>query len=343
MQHLDFVQQMPKVELHLHIEGTMEPEMLIELAKRNNLLGTMKHKTVESAVRAYNTFSNLQSFLDLYAGGCNVLLVERDFYDLTMAYLRRANKERIRHVEIFFDPQAHTARSVPFDTVVNGIHSALVAAHDTFGISHRLIMCILRDRSEQDGMEALEEALHHKDKIAGLGLDSAELDNPPSKFERVFAKAKAEGFYTFAHAGEEGPPTYIWEALDKLHVKRIDHGVQCVKDEVLVKRLVEERMPLTVCPLSNVMLKVFDNMENHNMKVMLDKGLCVTINSDDPAYFGGYLTQNYVETSKCLGLSREDILQLARNAIEATLLFSKEKEALLSELNSFVATFDDRN
>jgi len=334
----DFIKQMPKVELHLHIEGTMEPSLFIELAKRNNVLDDMQHQTVASLSRAYQ-FTDLQSFLDLYYQGSNVLLVERDFYDLTMAYLKRAHDEHIRHVEIFFDPQAHTARGVPFDTAVNGIHSALVAAQDAYGISHRLIMCILRDRSEEDGMGALEQALRHKDKIAGIGLDSSEPGNPPSKFERLFARARDEGFYTFAHAGEEGPPTYIWEALDKLHVKRIDHGVRCEEDEKLLKRLAEERMPLTVCPLSNVMLNVFDKMEDHNLKLLLDKGLCVTVNSDDPAYFGGYLTENYAQTSKSLSLSRAEIVQLARNAIEAAILNSKDKETLLLELNSFIASY----
>lgn len=336
---VDFIQQMPKVELHLHIEGTMEPEMLIMLARRNNVLDRMKYKTAQSLADAY-TFTDLQSFLDLYYQGCNVLLTQRDFYDLTMAYLTRANKENIRHVEIFFDPQAHTSRGVPFDTVVNGISSALADSQDAYGISCMLIMCILRDRPEQEGMETLEQALRHRDKIAGIGLDSAELGNPPSKFEGLFARARAEGFFAVAHAGEEGPPAYIWEALDKLHVNRIDHGVRCIEDAALVSRLAEERIPLTICPSSNIKLKVFNEIADHNLKLLLDKGLCVTINSDDPAYFGAYLSKNYLETSKCLGMKRTDIVKLARNAIEATSLSTKDKNVLLLELDTFVASFD---
>eukprot|EP00563_Minutocellus_polymorphus_P020524 CAMPEP_0197719766 /NCGR_PEP_ID=MMETSP1434-20131217/3380_1 /TAXON_ID=265543 /ORGANISM="Minutocellus polymorphus, Strain CCMP3303" /LENGTH=260 /DNA_ID=CAMNT_0043304537 /DNA_START=342 /DNA_END=1124 /DNA_ORIENTATION=+ len=253
-----------------------------------------------------------------------------------MAYLSRAHDENVRHVEIFFDPQAHTGRGVPFDDVVNGIHSALVDAQRKYGLSSKLIMCVLRDLSEADGMVALDEALRHKDKISGVGLDSAELGNPPSKFLKLFQRARKEGFFTVAHAGEEGPPKpYIVDALDKLGVIRIDHGVRCDEDDELVERLYKHRIPLTVCPLSNVKLGVFDTIKDHNLKRLLDRGLVVTINSDDPAYFSGYVTKNLIEASKHLGLKRQDIIQLVRNAIEASTLNTEGKAKLENELNSF--------
>ena len=330
----DFIQVIPKVELHLHLEGTLEPSMLLSLAKRNGV--TLPYKTVSSVANAYQ-FTNLQSFLNLYYMGCAVLRKSQDFYDLTMAYLTRAHDENVRHVELFFDPQAHTARGVSFDAVVNGIHSALVDGQKKHGISSKLIMCILRDQSEEDGIKALDAAMRHKDKIAGVGLDSAELGNPPVKFERIFQRAREEGFFTVAHAGEEGPPKpYVWDALDKLGVVRIDHGIRSEEDDKLVERLIKDRIPLTVCPLSNVKLKVFDNIKDHNLKRMLDRGLLVTVNSDDPAYFGGYMTKNLIEASKNLGLNRGDIIRLIKNSIEASTLDAAGKANLLDQLDSFV-------
>ena len=330
-----FIENIPKVELHLHLEGTLEPSMLLSLAKRNGV--PLPYETASSVADAYK-FTNLQSFLDVYYLGCSVLRTSTDFYDLTMAYMARAQNENIRHVELFFDPQAHTSRGVPFDDAVNGIHSALTDAQKKYGISSKLIMCILRDQSEEEGMEALAGALRHKDKIAGIGLDSAELGNPPSKFLRLFRRARKEGFFTVAHAGEEGPPKpYVWGALDELGVIRIDHGVRCDEDDELVERLIKDRIPLTVCPLSNVRLKVFDTIKDHNLKRMLDRGLLVTVNSDDPAYFGGYLTKNLIEATRNLGLNRADIVQLTKNAIEASSLGTDGKAKLEDGLNSFIS------
>lgn len=329
-----FIQNIPKVELHLHLEGTLEPSMLLSLAKRNGI--TLPYETASSVANAYN-FSNLQSFLDLYYMGCTVLRQRQDFYDLAIAYLTRAHDENVRHVELFFDPQAHTGRGVPFDDVVNGIHSALADGQIKYGISSKLIMCILRDQSEQDGMKTLDAALRHTDKIAGVGLDSAEIGNPPSKFQRLFQRARKEGFFAVAHAGEEGPPNpYVWDALDKLGVIRIDHGVRCEEDDDLVERLIKDRIPLNVCPISNVKLKVFDTIKDHNLKHMLDRGLTVTVNSDDPAYFGGYITKNFIEAARNLGLNKADIIQLTKNAIEASTLGAEGKAKLSDELDSYV-------
>jgi len=289
-----FIRGMPKVELHLHIEGTLMPELQIQLAKRNGMMSKLRHKTVEDLRGAYN-FEDLAAFLNLYYEGCSVLLNEVDFYDLTAAYLENARRNNVRHVEIFFDPQAHTSRGVPFDAIVNGIHQALVDGEAEHGITSRLIMSFLRNLPADDAMATLEEALPHADKIYAVGLDSNELGNPPEKFRRVFDRAREEGgFLAVAHAGEEGPPSYIRGALDALHVARIDHGVRCMEDPDLVQRLVEGRIPLTVCPLSNVKLRVFGSMEEHNLKDMLHRGLCVTVNSDDPAYFGGFMNDNYL-------------------------------------------------
>lgn len=332
-----FIQNIPKVELHLHLEGTLEPSMLLSLAKRNGVaLPYEATETTSSIAKAYK-FTNLQSFLNLYYMGCTVLLQRQDFYDLTMAYLTRAHDENVRHVELFFDPQAHTARGVPFDDVVDGIHSALVDGQKDYGITSKLIMCILRDQSEEDGMKALDAALRHKDKIAGVGLDSAEIGNPPSKFQRLFQRARKEGFFAVAHAGEEGPPKpYVWDALDKLGVNRIDHGVRCEEDDELVERLIKDRIPLNVCPISNVKLKVFDTIQDHNLKRMLDRGLLVTVNSDDPAYFGGYITKNFTEAARNLCLKKADIIQLTKNAIEASALGAQGKARLSEELESFL-------
>ena len=329
-----FIREMPKVELHLHIEGSLEPELLFTLAERNGR--ALRFRSIEEVRAAYH-FHNLQSFLDIYYEGMSVLLHEQDFYDLTWAYLKRVHAEHVRHVEIFFDPQAHTERGVPFETVITGIHRALDEAAARLGITSKLIMCFLRHLPAASAMETLEEALPFKDRIVGVGLDSSELGNPPERFAAVFERARAEGLLTVAHAGEEGPAAYIWGALDALGARRIDHGVRCVEDPALVERLRAERIPLTVCPLSNVKLCVFDTMADHNLKHLLDLGLCVTVNSDDPAYFGGYLTENYLAAQQALALSRDDIIQLAKNAIEAVFLSAEEKQRLMAEFEAFAA------
>ncbi len=317
-----FIRALPKAELHLHIEGTLEPEMVLRLAAKHGV--DLPYRTVEELRRAYE-FTSLQSFLDVYYKCADVLRDEDDFYALTQAYLRKVHEQGVVHVEIFFDPQTHTVRGIPFGTVIGGIRRALIEAQGQWGITHRVIMCFLRHLSAEDAMMTLEQALPHADAISAVGLDSSEAGHPPSKFAAVFARAVREGFVTVAHAGEEGPPEYISEALDILHVRRVDHGVRCEGDADLVKRLARERMPLTVCPLSNVRLKVFERMESHNLKRLLEAGLCVTINSDDPAYFGGYVLENYLAVQSALGLSRAQIAVLARNSIEASLLAEPHK------------------
>lgn len=329
------IHQMPKAELHLHIEGSLEPELMFAIAQRNNI--PLRFPSVDAVREAYN-FHNLQSFLDIYYEGAQVLLHERDFYDLTRAYLDKMAQENVRHVEIFFDPQTHTDRGVAFQTVIRGIHRALNDAQSAYGISFRLIMCFLRHLSEESAMHTLEQALPFKQWIHAVGLDSSELGHPPEKFKTVFDRARNEGLLTVAHAGEEGPPEYIWQALDLLKVSRIDHGVRCLEDSRLVERLREERMPLTVCPLSNIKLCVFPEMSQHNLKTLLEQGLCVTVNSDDPAYFGGYLTENYLAVQRALNLSVAQVIQLARNSFEASFLppdtmqaFTRELDALLQD------------
>jgi adenosine deaminase len=329
-----FIHGIPKAELHLHIEGTLEPEMVFELATKHAL--QLRYPTVEALRSAYR-FADLQSFLDVYYDGAQVLRDEDDFHAMTWAYLQRAHKQGIVHVEIFFDPQTHTSRGVPFDTVVGGIRRALLEGERALGITHRLIMCFLRHLSAEDAMKTLEESLPHAQAIAAVGLDSSELGHPPAKFAEVFARARREGFLTVAHAGEEGPPGYISEALDVLEASRIDHGVRSEEDPVLIARLVRNRVPLTVCPLSNVMLKVFERIEDHNIKRLLDLGVCVTVNSDDPAYFGGYLVENYRAVYQGLNLSRADITQLARNSIEASFLPAADKDAWTRKIDAFVA------
>jgi adenosine deaminase len=330
---IQFIRDLPKAELHVHIEGTLEPELLWEMAGRNRL--TLRFHTVEELRKAYS-FHNLQSFLDIYYEGTRVLLSEQDFFDLTWAYLERAAQQNVRHMEIFFDPQAHTARGVPFETVIRGIHRALEEAIPRLNISSRLIMCFLRHLSAEAAMQTLEASLRFKDWIVAVGLDSSELNHPPNKFVEVFQRARAEGYLTVAHAGEEGPPDYIRQALDLLNVSRIDHGVRCLEDPALVQRLARERIPLTVCPLSNVKLCIFKSLEDHNLKKLLDLGLCVTVNSDDPAYFGGYITENFLASQKALGLTRHDIYILARNAFEASFLRADEKQRLIAELDRFM-------
>lgn len=328
-----FIRDLPKAELHLHIEGTLEPELMFELAKRNQI--ELPFKSVSEVKKAYN-FSNLQSFLDLYYRGTQVLQQEQDFYDLTWAYLQKAASQNVRHTEIFFDPQSHTERGISFDTIHTGIYKALQKARSEYGISSQLILCFLRHLSAEQAMATLTEALPYKETIVAVGLDSSEQGNPPDKFKEVFDRALAENFLTVAHAGEEGPPEYIWSALKLLHVSRIDHGVRSSEDADLLDYLIERQIPLTVCPLSNVKLKVFDSMEQHNLKKLLNLGLCVTINSDDPAYFGGYITENYQAAADALKLSQSEIYQLAKNSFRAAFVSNEVKDTLIAELDSFV-------
>jgi adenosine deaminase len=313
-----FVRALPKAELHLHIEGTLEPEMLFALAKKHTV--ELPFASIEEVRQAYQ-FSDLQSFLDIYYEGAAVLRDADDFRALTLAYLRRARADGVVHVEIFCDPQTHTARGVPMKTVLEGIAGGLQEG----GISSRLIVCFLRHLDEDSAMATLDEALRYRNLFHGVGLDSSEKGHPPSKFQRVFERARAEGLVPFAHAGEEGPPEYIEEALDLLKVVRIDHGVRCEEKPALMRRLRDEGVPLTVCPLSNVKLKVFERLEDHNLKRLLDAGLCVTVNSDDPAYFGGYVLDNYLACTAALGLSHADLSQLCTNSIRASLLSPEMK------------------
>jgi adenosine deaminase len=326
-----FLREMPKVELHVHVEGTLEPELMFELAARNGV--RLPYASVEEVRRAYQ-FTDLQSFLDLYYAGAGVLVSEQDFHDLAWAYLTRVAGQTVRHVELFFDPQAHTDRGVPFETVVTGLRRALAEGERRLGISSKLILCFLRHLSADAAMATLEQALPFRSWITGVGLDSSEIGYPPEKFARVFQRARAEGFRAVAHAGEEGPPEYIWQALDLLGVERIDHGIRCLEDPRLVARLVAERVPLTVCPLSNVRLRVFSTLAEHSLKRLLDAGLCVTVNSDDPAYFGGYVLENYHAVQTVLGLTRDDVLRLARNAIEASFLDGPARQALVTGLDA---------
>jgi adenosine deaminase len=332
MKQIDLIKNIPKAELHLHIEGTFEPELLFAIAKRNNI--SLRFKTVEEVRKAYD-FHNLQSFLDIYYEGAKVLIHERDFYDLTMAYLVKCREDNVVHTEIFFDPQTHTDRGVAFETCFQGIHKALKDAEKEWGITSHMIMCFLRHLSEDEAFKTLEQALPFKNDILAVGLDSSEVGHPPSKFERVFAKARFEGFLTVAHAGEEGPPAYIWEALDLLKVKRIDHGVRSLDDKDLMKRIIEEKMPLTVCPLSNIKLCVFKKMEDHNIKKLLLAGVKVTINSDDPAYFGGYANQNYIEVARALELNESEIKTLAKNSFEASFLPAPIKENWIKKIDQW--------
>lgn len=321
---------LPKAELHLHIEGTLEPELMFELARRNGV--KLPYADADAVRRAYR-FSNLQSFLDVYYRACSVLIHERDFYELTSAYLARAREQGVRHVEIFFDPQTHTARGVRLETVVHGIAGALTEARQ-HGITSHLIMCFLRDLPVDDAMATLEQALAHRDVIFGVGLDSAEAGNPPAKFRDVFARAIDAGFRAVAHAGEEGPPEYIWQALDVLGAERIDHGVRCLEDRSLVQRLGADRTPLTVCPFSNVKLRVVDTLEQHPLAKMLEHGLCATVNSDDPAYFGGYVGENLAGVSQALGLDDGALVQLARNSFEASFLDDSVRARHVAELDA---------
>ena len=329
MSLLEFIKKSPKAELHLHIEGTLEPEQMFELAKRNNI--QIPFKNINEVKKAYN-FSNLESFLKIYYEGAKVLVKEQDFFDLTWAYALKCKEDNIVHTEIFFDPQTHTKRGINFDIVINGIYKALQKAQKEFGLSFKIIMCFLRHLDEEEGFKTLDQALAHKDKIYGVGLDSSETGNPPNKYEKLFKKAIKYGFITVAHAGEEGPPEYIWEALNLLNVKRIDHGVQCLKDEKLVEKLSESQIPLTVCPLSNIKLRVFNKLEDHNLKKMLDKKLMVMVNSDDPAYFGGYLNKNLIETQVALNLSKDEVKTLFINSFKSSFLNIEKKKEWINKI-----------
>ena len=326
---IEFIKKTTKNELHLHIEGTLDPELMFKLAKRNNI--KIPFKNINDVKSAYN-FSNLESFLNIFYQGSNVLIKEEDFFDLTWAYALKCKKDNVVHTEIFFDPQTHVNRGIHFEVIINGIYKALVKANKEFGLTSKIIMCFLRDLDEKSAFEILDQALVYKDKIIAVGLDSSELDNPPRKFERVFKKAIQNNFLTVAHAGEEGPPEYIWEALNLLKVKRIDHGVQCLQDKKLVKKLLDDQIPLTVCPLSNIKLCVFKKLQDHNLKKLLNNGLMVMVNSDDPAYFGGYVNKNLIECQAALDLSKKDIKKLIINSFKSSFLTEREKKVWIEKI-----------
>ena len=332
MKITDYIKKIPKAELHLHIEGTFEPELMFEIAQRNKV--EIPYQSVEEVKKAYQ-FSCLQDFLDIYYAGASVLLYEKDFYDLTMAYFKHCAEENVVHTEIMFDPQTHTKRGISFETVINGIQKAREDAKEKYGISSLLIMSYLRHLSEEDAFETLEQSLPYKHLIKAVGLDSSEKGNPPSKFQKVFEASIKEGYVPVAHAGEEGPAEYIWEALDLLKIARIDHGNNCLTDEVLVKRLVDEKIALTVCPLSNLELKVVDDLKDHPLKKMLNLGLKATVNSDDPAYFGGYMNANFLQTAEALDLTKEDVKTLVKNSFEYSLLSDDEKQKYLIQVENF--------
>jgi adenine deaminase len=332
----ELLRAMPKAELHIHIEGSLEPELIFALAQRNGV--RIPYASVEELRRAY-AFTNLQSFLDIYYAGASVLITEQDFYDMAWAYLQRAAEDRVLRTEIFFDPQTHTARGVAMQTVVRGLHRACVEAEARLGVSAALILCFLRHLSEEEAFATLEEALPFRDLFIGVGLDSSEVGHPPEKFARVFARCRELGLHLVAHAGEEGPPAYVWSALDVLKVERIDHGVQSAKDPALMRRLATERIALTVCPLSNQKLCVFPDLADHNLGQLLDAGLAATVNSDDPAYFGGYLNENFVQTFSATGLTARHAYQLARNSFEASFAQAPAKAAWIAQLDACFAAF----
>ena len=329
MNIVEFIKKVPKTELHLHIEGTLEPDHMFKLAKKNNI--SIPFKNIKEVEEAYN-FNNLDSFLKIYYEGSKVLIKEEDFFDLTWAYALKCKEDNIVHAEIFFDPQTHVNRGINFAIVINGIYKALQKANKEFGLSFKIIMCFLRHLSERSGFQMLNHALLHKDKIFGVGLDSSEIGNPPSKFQKLFKKSIEKGFLTFAHAGEEGPPKYIWDSINLLNVKRIDHGVQCLHDKKLVEKLCKDKTPLTVCPLSNIKLRVFNNLKEHNLKKMLDEKLMVMVNSDDPAYFGGYLNKNLIEIQSALNLSFDHIKTLIINSFKASFLTEEKKMEWISKV-----------
>ncbi|OWK26926.1 MAG: adenosine deaminase [Parcubacteria group bacterium GW2011_GWA2_38_13b] len=332
----DFIKNIPKAELHIHIEGSLEPEMMFGIAKRNNI--KIKHKSIEDIKNTYN-FTCLQDFLNIYYSGCDVLMVAQDFYDLTLAYLKKARSQNITHCEIFFDPQTHTGRGIKFSTVTEGILKALRNGQKKLGISSRLIMCFLRNLDEESAMKTLKSALNYKKEIIAIGLDSLEIGNPPRKFKRVFEKAREAGFLTVAHAGEEGPADYVKEALDLLKVSRIDHGNNSLDDERLINELAKKQIPLTICPLSNLRLKIVYDLKNHPLKIMMKKGLLVSINSDDPAYFGGYLNENFLAIIQALNLTIDDITRLAKNSFQSSFLDADEKNKMIAKVNEYVKKF----
>jgi len=330
-----FIQNMPKAELHLHVDGSLEPELLFKLGERNGV--EIKYKTVEEVREAFN-FTNLQSFLDIYSAGAAVQLHEQDFYDVMWAYLKIASEQNVRHADIHFESQTHTDRGVPFKTVINGYHKAQMDAEEKLGITSTLILGIARHLSAEAAMATLEDALPYKDWIKVLGLDFGEVGNPPEKFTAVFQRALQEGFLTTAHAGEEGDPSYIWGAIKELKVSRIDHGVRCEEDEELMEYLVETQLPLAVCPLSNVKLRVFDTIKDHNIKRLYDRGIKVTISSDDPSYFKSQINDNYEALYKDLGFSEQDLYQITKNAFEAAFLDEEKKQEYIAELDAYMAS-----
>jgi adenosine deaminase len=332
----ELLARMPKAELHIHIEGSLEPELIFALAGRNGV--SIPYASVDELRKAY-AFTNLQSFLDIYYAGASVLLKEQDFYDMAWAYFERAKADNVVHAELFFDPQTHTGRGVAMKTVIDGLHRACGDAKTKLGIDASLILCFLRHLSEEAALATLEEALPYREKFVGIGLDSSEVGHPPEKFARVFAKCRALGLHLVAHAGEEGPPAYVWSALDVLHVERIDHGVQSVKDPALMERLAKERIPLTVCPLSNLKLCVFPQLEEHNLRQLLEAGLVATVNSDDPAYFGGYVNENYLQTFAATGMNAQHAYQLAKNSFEASFATAAQKQAWIKQLDECFASF----
>ncbi|WP_168389879.1 adenosine deaminase [Acinetobacter indicus] len=331
MNQLELIRALPKAELHVHIEGTFEPELMFAIAQRNNI--AIPYQSVEEVKEAYN-FHNLQSFLDIYYAGANVLVHEQDFYDLAWAYFEKCAEDQVVHTEMFFDPQTHTDRGIAFATVINGLQRACNDAQSKLGISSRLIMCFLRHLSEEAAFATLEQALPYKEQIIAVGLDSSEVGHPPAKFARVFAKAREYGFLVVAHAGEEGPPKYIWEALDLLKVNRIDHGVRSEEDPALMQRLIQDEMPLTVCPLSNLKLCVVQDMQQHNIRRLLQQGVKVTVNSDDPSYFGGYMNDNFIAITEALDLTADELKQLAINSFEASFLPAAQKQAWIEKIQA---------
>ena len=332
----ELLRRMPKAELHIHIEGSLEPELIFEMAQRNGV--SIPYASVDDLRRAY-AFTNLQSFLDIYYAGASVLITERDFHDMAWAYLQKARADNVVHAEIFFDPQTHTARGVAMETVINGLHKACARAQVELGLSASLILCFLRHLSEAEAFETLEQALPLRDKFIGVGLDSSEVGHPPEKFARAFARCRELGLHLVAHAGEEGPPAFVWTALDLLKVERVDHGVQSSKDPQLMRRLAQDRIPLTVCPLSNLKLCVFPDLGQHNIGHLLEAGLVATVNSDDPAYFGGYMNDNFTQTFAATGLSAQQAWQLANNSFEASFIAPQDKRRLRDGLDAVFAEF----
>jgi adenine deaminase len=333
----DLLRRMPKAELHIHIEGSLEPEMIFALAQRNRI--ALPYSSVQDLRKAY-AFTNLQSFLDIYYAGASVLQTEQDFYDMAQAYLAQAAIENVARAEIFFDPQTHTARGVGMNAVINGLHRACTDAHKDVGVDAALILCFLRHLSEREAFETLEQALPHCDKFIGVGLDSGELGHPPEKFAKVFKRCKELGLHLVAHAGEEGPPAYIWSALDVLQVERIDHGVQSSQDALLMQRLAQDRTPLTVCPLSNQKLCVYPNLADHNLRQLLDAGLCAMVNSDDPAYFGGYINDNFTQTFAATGMTAQHAFQLACNSFDASFISAAQKRRYRDRVSEVFENFD---